>query len=70
VVLIISYIFTHTGNNRAKAGFFDAITLVTETDFAVNALIAVMLNLIIKNEEEGEETITLAGDETHEDETN
>jgi len=41
-----------------------------ETDFAVNALIAVMLNLIIKDEEEGEETVTLAGNETHEDETN
>jgi xanthine/uracil permease len=28
-----SYVFTYTGGNRAKAGFFDAIVLVMETGF-------------------------------------
>jgi NCS2 family nucleobase:cation symporter-2 len=58
-----SYVFTYTGDNRAKAGFFDAIVLVMETGFAVTALIAVILNLLLPEEDETEETESLAGDE-------
>ncbi|PQE31626.1 purine permease protein [Rutstroemia sp. NJR-2017a WRK4] len=57
-----SYVFTYTGNNRAKAGFFDAIVLVMETGFAVTAFVAVALNLGLPEEDEGEEVESLAGD--------
>jgi uracil-xanthine permease len=57
-----SYVFTYTGGNKAKAGFFDAIVLVLETGFAVTAFIAVLLNLLLPQEDEGEETESLAGD--------
>lgn len=56
------YVFTYTGDNKAKAGFFDAIALVMETGFAVTAFLAVILNLILPDEEAGEETESLAGD--------
>jgi NCS2 family nucleobase:cation symporter-2 len=57
-----SYVFTYTGNNKAKAGFFDAIVLVLETGFAVTAFLSVILNLLLPQEDEGEETESLAGD--------
>jgi uric acid-xanthine permease len=57
-----SYVFTYTGNNKAKAGFFDAIVLVMETGFAVTAFIAVCLNLLLPQEDVEEETESLAGD--------
>jgi len=58
-----SYVFTFTGPSKSKAGFFDAIVLVMETGFAVTAFIAVLLNLLLPVEDEGEETESLAGDE-------
>ncbi|KAF4631878.1 hypothetical protein G7Y89_g6255 [Cudoniella acicularis] len=57
-----SYVFTYTGDNKAKAGFFDAIVLVMETGFAVTAFVAVILNLMLADEDEAEETESLAGD--------
>jgi xanthine/uracil permease len=57
-----SFVFTYTGGNKAKQGFFDAIVLVLETGFAVTAFIAVILNLILPEEDEGEEVASLAGD--------
>jgi uracil-xanthine permease len=57
-----SYVFTYTGDNKAKAGFFDAIVLVLETGFAVTAFIAVLLNLLLPEEDSDEETESLAGD--------
>lgn len=57
-----SYVFTYTGGNRAKAGFFDAIVLVMETGFAVTAFVAVGLNLGLPEESEDEEIESLAGD--------
>lgn len=57
-----NYVFTYTGNNRAKAGFFDAIVLVMETGFAVAAFIALILNLILPEEDADEEVESLAGD--------
>ena len=65
-----SYVFTYTGGNKAKAGFFDAIVLVLETGFAVTAFIAVILNLVLAEEDEAEETESLAGDEEPEDLSN
>lgn len=57
-----SYVFTYTGGNKAKAGFFDAIVLVLETGFAVTAFIAVALNLLLPEEDLNEEMESLAGD--------
>jgi len=63
-----TYVFTYTGDNKAKAGFFDAIVLVLETGFAVTAFIAVILNLLLSEEDEAEETESLAGDLVERDE--
>lgn len=57
-----SYVFTYTGDNRAKRGFFDAIVLVMETGFAVTAFLSIILNLILQEEDESEEIESLAGD--------
>ncbi|KUJ10283.1 Xanthine/uracil permease [Mollisia scopiformis] len=57
-----SFVFTYSGNNKAKAGFFDAIVLVMETGFAVTAFIAVVLNLVLPMETVEEMAESLAGD--------
>ncbi|EHK99919.1 putative Uric acid-xanthine permease [Glarea lozoyensis 74030] len=57
-----AHVFTYAGDNKAKAGFFDAIALVMETGFAVTAFLAVVLNLIIPDEIEEETAESLAGD--------
>jgi uric acid-xanthine permease len=57
-----SYVFTYSGDNHSLQGFFDAIVLVMETGFAVNALVAIILNLILPEEDEAEEVESLAGD--------
>lgn len=49
-----SYVFTYTGDNQAKQGFFNAIELVMETGFAVTAFLALILNLVLKEEIEDE----------------
>ena len=49
-----SYVFTYTGDNQAKQGFFNAIVLVLETGFAVTAFLAIFLNLILEEEIEDE----------------
>lgn len=45
-----SNVFTYSGNNRALLGFFNAIVLVMETGFAVTALLALILNLLVSEE--------------------
>lgn len=57
-----SYVFTYSGDNKALQGFLDAIVLVMETGFAVNALVAIILNLVLPEEDEAEEIESLAGD--------
>jgi uric acid-xanthine permease len=57
-----SYVFTYSGDNHALSGFLDAIVLVVETGFAVNALVAIILNLLLPQEDEAEEIESLAGD--------
>ena len=49
-----SFVFTYSGNNHAKQGFFNAIVLVMETGFAVTAFLALILNLILPEEVEDE----------------
>ena len=49
-----SFVFTYSGSDRAKQGFFNAIVLVMETGFAVTAFMAIFLNLILAEEVEDE----------------
>lgn len=49
-----SFVFTYTGDNHAKQGFFNAIVLVMETGFAVTAFLAIFLNLVLAEEIEDE----------------
>ena len=49
-----SYVFTYTGGNHAKQGFFNAIILVMETGFAVTGFLAMFLNLVLTEEIEDE----------------
>lgn len=50
-----SYVFTYSGNNNGLIGFFNAIQLVCETGFALVAFLALILNLILPEEEADEE---------------
>ncbi|KAL2202972.1 Xanthine/uracil permease [Sarocladium strictum] len=54
-----NHVFTYSGDNRALAGFLDAITLIMSTGFAVTAVICMVLNLILQEEFEDD----LEGDE-------
>ena len=58
-----SYVFTYTGGNTAKQGFFNAIVLVMETGFAVAGFTAMILNLILQEEIEDEAKSITANDE-------
>ena len=49
-----SFVFTYSGGNKAKQGFFNAIELVCETGFALTAFVAIFLNLILPEEIEDE----------------
>lgn len=54
-----SFVFTYSGDNQAKEGFFNAIVLVLETGFAVTAFLAIFLNLVLAEEiEEDASSIT------------
>lgn len=57
-----SSVFTYSGDNKALLGFLDAIVLVMETGFAVTAMISIILNMVIPQEDEEEEAESLAGD--------
>ncbi|KAK5138227.1 hypothetical protein LTR08_004923 [Meristemomyces frigidus] len=61
-----SYVFTYAGDNHALLGFFNAIELVLETGFAVTAFLSVILNLILPEEIEDEETPELTANEADE----
>jgi hypothetical protein len=47
-----SYVFTYSGDNNGLIGFFNAIQLVMETGFAVVAFLALILNLVLPEEDE------------------
>lgn len=57
-----SFVFTYTGNNHAKQGFFNVIVLVMETEFAVTAFLAIFLNLLLAEEIEDEAASITADD--------
>ncbi|KAF2171648.1 hypothetical protein M409DRAFT_17885 [Zasmidium cellare ATCC 36951] len=50
-----NYVFTYSGDNHALIGFFNAIELVMETGFAVTGVLALILNLILPEEDEDED---------------
>ncbi|KAJ6264266.1 hypothetical protein Dda_0410 [Drechslerella dactyloides] len=57
------HVFTYKGGNSGKRGFFDAITLVCSTGFALCAFVTLILNLILPEEdvdEDVEETPSVA----------
>ncbi|GAB7362994.1 hypothetical protein MBLNU230_g3288t1 [Neophaeotheca triangularis] len=60
------FVFTYNGDNGALRGFFDAIELVMETGFAIVAFLALILNLILPEEDEDEEVPELTADDTDE----
>ncbi|KAK9448348.1 permease family-domain-containing protein [Limtongia smithiae] len=41
------YVFTYDGDNHALLGFYNAITLIMETGFALTAFLALILNLLV-----------------------
>ncbi|KAG5298041.1 purine permease [Histoplasma ohiense] len=48
-----SFVFTYRGNNKAKKGLIDAVELVMVTGFVIAGFIALILNLALKEEEDG-----------------
>jgi uracil-xanthine permease len=61
-----SYVFTYSGPNRALLGFYNAIILIMETGFALVAFVNVVLNLILSEEIEDEETPELTANDVDE----
>ncbi|KAF2489277.1 Xanthine/uracil permease [Lophium mytilinum] len=61
-----SYVFTYTGDNHALLGFYNAIVLVMETGFALTAFLTLILNLILPEEIEDEETPEITANEIDE----
>ncbi|KAK5686611.1 hypothetical protein LTS10_002731 [Elasticomyces elasticus] len=45
-----AFVFTYEGDNRALLGFYNAISLVLETGFAVAAFLALFLNLVLPDD--------------------
>lgn len=43
-------VFTYSGDNHSLRGFYDAISLVMETGFAITAFLAMILNLALPEE--------------------
>jgi hypothetical protein len=58
-----SFVFTYSGDNRALLGFYNAIELIMETGFALVALVTVILNLVLPEEIEDEETPELTAND-------
>jgi xanthine/uracil permease len=61
-----AHVFTYGGPNRALLGFYNAIVLIMETGFAVVAFVNIVLNLILPEEIEDEETPELTANEVDE----
>jgi xanthine/uracil permease len=61
-----SHVFTYEGPNTALLGFLNAIELILETGFAVVAFVSLVLNLILPEEIEDEETPELTANEVDE----
>lgn len=52
-----SSVFTYSGDNKSLQGFLNAIELVMETGFAVTALVTMILNLVLPEEEDEADTV-------------
>jgi NCS2 family nucleobase:cation symporter-2 len=61
-----NFVFTYSGDNRALLGFYNAIELICETGFALVALVTVILNLVLPEEIEDEETPELTANDVDE----
>jgi len=48
------YVFTYEGGNTGLTGFFNAISLIMESGFAITAFLALFLNLFLEEEIEDE----------------
>ena len=57
------HVFTYSGDNTGLIGLINAIKLVMETGFAVTAFLALILNLILPEEEIDEDTPELTANE-------
>lgn len=44
------HVFTYSGDNHSLRGFYDAISLVMETGFAITAMVSMILNLVLPME--------------------
>ena len=53
-----TYVFTYSGPNQTKQGFFNAIVLVMETGFAITGFLAIFLNLVLPEEIE-DDTVSI-----------
>lgn len=51
-----SYVFTYSGNNKGLTGLIDAIELVMTTGFVVTGFIALILNLVMSEDDEDDDT--------------
>ncbi|CZT19529.1 probable xanthine/uracil permeases [Ramularia collo-cygni] len=54
------YVFTYSGDNQALSGFYSAITLVMQTGFAVAGFVALVLNLVLPEEDDDEDVPELS----------
>jgi xanthine/uracil permease len=61
-----AHVFTYEGPNTALLGFYNAIELILETGFAVVAFVNLVLNLVLPEEIEDEETPELTANEVDE----
>jgi len=61
-----SYVFTYNGPNKALLGFYNAIILIMQTGFAIVAFVTLILNLVLPEEIEDEETPELTANEVDE----
>ncbi|KAL1969832.1 hypothetical protein VTN77DRAFT_7341 [Rasamsonia byssochlamydoides] len=52
-----SYVFTYSGDNKGLIGLIDAIELVMSTGFVVSGWLALILNLILEEDEADDEAV-------------
>jgi uracil-xanthine permease len=61
-----NFVFTYDGPNRALLGFYNAITLILETGFAIVAFVTLALNLLLPEDIEDDEIPELTANEADE----
>ncbi|KAF1834027.1 Xanthine/uracil permease [Decorospora gaudefroyi] len=58
-----AYVFTYDGPNTALLGFYNAISLIMETGFAIVAFVTLVLNLVLPDEVEDEPIMAVTANE-------